>query len=375
MEKKDIKKVFIAGGTGFLGYYSCLEFIKQGVEVNTISLPDISTDWLPKEIGVIHGNLFKLTKEELVKLFKGYDALVYAVGPDDRVHAPKEEGAYNFFYSRLVTSVVKVFEAAKEAGVKKAVLLNSYFAYFDRKFPERKLAAKNPYIKVRVEQSETLIKTGGGVANGGMDVVVLELPYIFGSMPKRMPLWKDVFLDRFAKLPAIYFPKGGTNMIHVTGVAEAVVASTFFGQHGDRLPIGKENHKYKFMINEMMECCGAKKRYVGVPTWMATIGGYSAARKIEKEGFETGLDYRKLMKDIQSKDYYIPEEEMAEVRKHLRYNELGYTGGLDIKDGIKKTMIACYPHRFDENGNLLDKWNGINPTKNEPKDNDPDLKK
>ena len=37
-------------------------------------------------------------------------------------------------------------------------------------------------IKVRVEQGEALIKAGGGVENGGMDVVVLELPYIFGSI-------------------------------------------------------------------------------------------------------------------------------------------------------------------------------------------------
>lgn len=374
MDKKlDIKKVFIAGGTGFLGYFSALEFLRQGVKVSTISLPDIPLgDWFPKEIGVEYGNLFKMEKEELVKLFKGYDALVYAVGPDDRVHAPASEGAYNFFYSRLVTSVVKVFEAAKEAGVKKAVLLNSYFAYFDRKFPERELAKKNPYIKVRVEQAATLIKTGGGIENGGMDVIVLELPYIFGNMPERVPLWKDVFLDRFAKMPYVFFPKGGTNMIHATGVAEAVVAATFYGDHGDRLPIGNENHKYKFMINKMMESCGAKKKFFGLPTWMCTLGGISVHNKLKKNGECSGLNYKKLMKDIQSKDYYIPEDEIQAVRKKLHYDEFGYNGGLPVEEGIKTTMIACYPHRFDKDGNLLEKWKGINPTKDEPLDNDPE---
>ncbi len=374
--KLNVKKVFIAGGTGFLGYYSALEFLRQGVKVGTISLPDIPLgSWFPKEIGVEYGNLFKMEKDELVKIFSGYDALVYAVGPDDRVHAPVEEGAYMFFKTRLVDAVVKVFQAAKEAGVKKAVLLNSYFAYFDRTFPERKLAEKNPYIKVRVEQSAELIKVGEGVANKGMDVVILELPYIFGNMPERMPLWKEVFLDRFANMPAVYFPKGGTAMIHCTGVAEAVVAATFYGEHGKRYPIGHTNHKYKYMINTMMEACGATKRYKGVPTCFATLGGIAVARKLKKNGQCSGLDYTKLMKDIQSKDYYIPDELTQEIHKELHYDDLGFKGGKSIEDGILTTMQACYPHRFDKNGKLLDKWKGINPTKDEPKDNDPDLKK
>jgi hypothetical protein len=34
---------------------------------------------------VKYGDIFKMTDEELVDVFKGYDAMVYAVGPDDRV--------------------------------------------------------------------------------------------------------------------------------------------------------------------------------------------------------------------------------------------------------------------------------------------------
>jgi hypothetical protein len=52
-----------------------------------------------------------------------------------------------------------------------------------------------------------------------MDVMVLELPYIFGAMPGRTPLWKDVFIERFFRAPVICFPRGGTTMIHVRAVA------------------------------------------------------------------------------------------------------------------------------------------------------------
>ena len=366
-KKEKINKVFIAGGTGFLGYYSALEFLRQGVKVSTISLPDVTLgEWFPKEIEVQYGNLFEMKKSEFIELFKGFDAFVYSVGPDDREHAPKGETAYGFFHKRLVEKVIPIFEAAREAGVKKAVLLNSYFAYFDRELPEKKLSGRHPYIKVREEQADALINAGGGKADGGMDVVVLELPYIFGSIPERTPLWKEVFLDRFASMPAVYFPKGGTAMIHVTGVAEAVVASAFYGQHGDKLPIGQENHKFQFMIDEMMKAAGAKKRYVGVPCWMATLGGVFVHLGLRSRGESSGLNYCKLMKDIQSRDFYIPEETTKKIKEHLHYDEFGFKGGKPVIDGIYETMIKCYPHRFDKNGKLKPEWSGKNLKKVEP---------
>lgn len=350
----DIKKVFIFGGTGFLGYYSALEFLRKGVAVDTLALPvkddaDLSGigDWFPKEIGLKYGNLFEMSEKEFEELLKGYDAIVYAVGPDDRV-VPKAP-AYQFFYDRLVTACGKVFSGAKKAGVKKAVLLSSYFCYFDRTYPERNLAKNHSYIKVRNEQADEMIRIGGKE----MDVVVLELPYIFGRMPERMPLWKEVFLDRFEKMPAFFFPKGGTTMIHVTGIAQSVVAGTFNGKGGVKYPIGNKNVKYKAMLQIMNDVSGNKKKVINIPTWMAAMGGAFVDKNFAKQGKEGGLDHRKLMYDIQSKDYYYDAEPVWE---QLGFKELGYDGGLSIIEGITDTIKACYPERFDEKGKLKAEW-------------------
>lgn len=391
--KHDVKKAFICGGTGFLGFYAAKEFLKQGVEVGVMALPNeitLGQSWWPQEIKVHEGYLFNfrkmnkdlteeekkmnITHEEKVKMFTGYDTMVYAVGPDDRVHTPTNVGAYEFFYEKLVSEVVDTFEAAKEAGVKKAILLNSYFAYFNRVMPEKKLAENHPYIKVRTEQADACIKVGGGIANGGMDVISLELPYIFGSMPERTPLWKEVFLDRFDKMPAILFPKGGTNMIHVNGIAESVVASAYYGPHGAKLPVGSEDHKYKFMINLIMETIGSTKKYMGVPTWMATLGGYGVAKSLKKVGQDSGLNYKRLMKDIQAQDMFNAED-CAKTREILHYSEFGYDGGGSVAEGIINTAKACYPHRFDENGNLKPEFKGVNPCKAESATDNPVVNK
>lgn len=65
MTKLDVKKVFICGGTGFLGYYSAKEFLRQGVQVGVMALPgEVTLDqgWWPKEIDVKLGYLFNFRK-------------------------------------------------------------------------------------------------------------------------------------------------------------------------------------------------------------------------------------------------------------------------------------------------------------------------
>jgi nucleoside-diphosphate-sugar epimerase len=321
-------KVFIVGGTGFLGYYSVLEFLKRGYEVTTISLPDIELgEWFPKEVEVKYGNIFKMPDEKLIEYFKGFDAMVYAVGPDDR-YLP-DAPAYEFFYDRLVISCGKVVTAAKNAGVKRCVVLNSYFAYFHRLWPEENLIDRHPYIKCRVEQADYVIQAGGD----SMDVMVLELPYIFGTMPERTPLWQSIFLDKFKNLVAVFFTKGGTNMLSVEHVAEAVVGAIENGKHGGKYPVGDVNMEWKEMLTLMMKGLKWKKKIFTIPTFLATWYGAYLVKKEKKQGKEHGLNARHLFNDIQAKNLFFDPSETAEL--------LGYGRG-GIEESILKTMEACY---------------------------------
>ncbi|MHA1784896.1 MAG: NAD-dependent epimerase/dehydratase family protein [Candidatus Helarchaeota archaeon] len=322
-------KVFIVGGTGFLGYYATLEFLDRGHEVDTISLPDIELgDWFPKDkVGVKYGNVFKMDHEELTELFKGYDAMVYAVGPDDR-YTPKAP-AYDFFHERLVVACGKVVEAARDAGVKRCAILNSYFCYFDRTMPELNLAERHPYIKCRVEQATHCIEIGGDK----MEVMILELPYIFGTMPERVPLWKEVFVDRVLNMkPWMIFPKGGTNMISVQHIAEAIVGAIERGKGGKRYTIGDKNLTWKEWLKIIQKAAGIKRRILTMPCWMGTIWGWKLRRKDKKEGKEAGLNHKLLFKDIQCRELFFDPTPSQE--------ELGYTGG-GLEEAIIETIKRC----------------------------------
>jgi len=329
-------KVFIVGGTGFIGYHTALEQLKRGNEVATISLPDIEIgDWFPKEIEIMHGNIFEMGVGALKKLFIGYDAMVYAVGPDDR-HTPDGD-AYSFFYDRLVTACTNTVAAAREAGVKTCVVCGSYFSYFHHKTSERKLAEHHSYIKARVEQEARVIQEG----QGKMDVMVLQLPYIFGTMPERTPLWKDLLIKMLYTRKRILYPRGGTAMVSVETVAEAISGAIENGKHGKRYPVGDENKTWVEMLTVMLNAMdmGHKKIHT-VPTFLLTLYGAKISIDHAMHGKQSGLNTILLFKDIMEKNFFIDAEETKAL--------LGYTGG-DVDECIIKTVKRCVDELENEN--------------------------
>ena len=335
------KKLMIVGGTGFLGYYTAKLALSKGYKVGSISILDddlVNKDlssWYPKEIESTLLDVFSASEEELTKAMKGYDYMIYAVGPDDR-YTPKAP-SYDFFHYRLVDSCAKVFRAAEKAGVKKAAVYNSYFAYFDRRYPEMKLAEKHPYIRCRVEQAKLLNEQ-----KKNMEVVVLELPYIFGSMEARVPIWRSVFLDRFVNGHKMaFFSKGGTTMIAIEHIAEAGIGALEYGKDGERYPIGDENRSFKWMLEYMCKCKGVNKKVLLPPTWMCVMGGKAIQNKDKKKGLEGGLNFGLVMKEIMSKDMMIEPELMDKINAELHIGR----GGLE--EAIQRTMDRCYPNPGD----------------------------
>ena len=333
-----MKKIMILGGTGFLGFYTAKLALQKGYEVGSVSILDddlVNKDldsWYPKEIPNTILDVFSCSEEELVEVMKGYDYMIYSIGPDDR-YTPKAP-SYEFFHYRLVDSCAKAFRAAEKAGVKKAVCFNSYFAYFDRRYPEMELAKKHPYVRCRVEQAALL-----NAQKKNMEVVILEFPYIFGSMDARLPIWRDVFLDRYVNgHKTVFFSKGGTTMTSVEHIAESAIGAIEYGKDGERYPIGDQNRSFRWMLSYMSACKGVKKKVVCPPTFLCVLGAKAIVRKEKKKGLEPGLDYALVMKEVMSKDLFIEDEVLDKVCAELHMSR----GGLE--EAVKKTMDRCYPN-------------------------------
>jgi nucleoside-diphosphate-sugar epimerase len=323
-------KVFVVGGTGLIGYYTCLELLKQGHEVASLSVPDIKLgEWFPKEIRTHFEDVFKLSTGELVDLFRGYDAMIYSVGPDDRLKI--KPPAYDFFFERLVVASSKAVDAARMAGVKKTAVANSYFTSMDRIKPELKLAQRHPYIKCRVEQVQRVI----GAGKKEMDVMVLELPYIFGAMPERDPLWKDILFKRLHDWPTIFYPKGGAPMISVRQVAKAFAGAVTRGEHGKQYEIGDENRDWNWMLRIMLDEMGmGHKKIINLPRFLMNFVGRRVKKRETKEGIESGLDPNTCFGDNVCRYHYYD----CDIAKR----KLGFKGG-DLEEAIRESVRASLP--------------------------------
>lgn len=321
-----MRRVFIAGGTGFLGYHAVQEFLAHGWGVTALGLPPAPPpDLYPTSVKVVLRAIEDASDEELLALLRGHEALVFAAGLDDRV--VPEKPAYPKFHRANVEAPRRLFQLAMRAGVERAVVLGSYFAYFDRIWPEKKLAERHPYIRSRFEQEQALTSVPG------LETCVLELPYIFGGLPA--PGWKPLWAPLIGYLRSgrtIFYTRGGTACISAQTVGRAVVAAVERGKGGEFYPIGQENLTWPQMLNRLAAADGLPvRRVLTVPTWLVHLAAQFIHLSHALKGQEGGLNLR-YFAPLQAAETYIDPD--------ISRQALDYEPG-DLDEAFRQTVEAC----------------------------------
>lgn len=319
-------KIFILGGTGFLGYYTMKECLAKGYEVKTMSLPPMpEAGLIPEEVDCSIGNFFEMSDDEIIAYLADCQGFIYAAGADERV-VPKKP-AFKFFYEANVLPTQRIARLAKAAGVKKFVVFGSYFAEFAERLPEYHLR-NQAYPSTRLLQEQVAFCEG----EGAMTVTSLRLPYIFGTMPGKTPLWK-MFTDQIKGQETFPALKGGTAMVTATQVAQAALGALENGQHRGTYAIGGINMSYADFYQMMVEALGQRETttipVVPYESLAAVYAGIDAAA--EAEGLEHGM-HMTVSSKLQTEDLHIdPQETMA---------ILGYQAD-DVLASIVETLKEC----------------------------------
>jgi nucleoside-diphosphate-sugar epimerase len=301
------KRVFVVGGNGFLGYYIVQEFLNNGWEATALGLPPIPP-----------ANVFPAAAKIILC---DLEALVYAAGMDDR-YTPKKP-AYPKFYHANVEVPLRVLRLAKQAGVKHAMVFGSYFSHFHRIWPGMKLAEHHPYIRSRVEQERAVTSLAG------LDVDVLELPYIFGN-----PLWRNSLWPPLVKYirytPLVFFMHGGTACIAAKTVGNAAFKAIEQGHKSTCYPIGEEYLTWTQMLTRLARADGRKLRVVHLPSWVIHLGMLGIFFLHNLQGKESGLNLV-YFTQLQTAETYIDPKPSQDA--------LGFQMG-DLDEAFKGTVEA-----------------------------------
>jgi dihydroflavonol-4-reductase len=232
--------VLIIGGTGLLGYYTTLELLDRGYGVTAVSLPPAAIEpALPSAVESVWADLGTLSDTEVLEFLHGKHAVFYAAGADERVTPPAP--AARFFYQANVLPTQRLARLAREAGVQKFVLFGSYTAEFGEQWPDLGYRTHNGYPRTRLAQEEVAYLEG----DGAMDVMVLRLPYIFGLIGSRRPLWQFVVDQVLSQPETVSVAGGSTSSVTVDQVAQAAVGAMENGTHGERYAINAYELTYK----------------------------------------------------------------------------------------------------------------------------------
>lgn len=319
------KRVLIIGGTGFLGYHALQEFAAADWQVTAVGLPPAPpADLLPPSARLVLQDIHRMDDGQLAALLRGHDVLVFAAGMDDRVMPAKP--AYPKFHAANVTSLERLIGLAKQAGVKRLIVLGSYFAYFDRAWPALKLAERHPYIRSRVEQARLVTSTPG------IEGIVLELPYIFGGLP--IPGWQPLWAPLIKYLRSsrtLFYMKGGTACISARTVGSAILAAAERGVAGMCYPIGQENLTWRQMLTRLAAAEGRQVRVIPLPSWMVHLALQVISWLHNLKGIEGGLNLRHFA-PLQTSQTFLDPEASRQA--------LGYALG-DLDEAFRETMAAC----------------------------------
>ena len=325
-------KVFMIGGTGLLGCEAARIFIERGHDVTSVARPPLPQGApIPEAMHLEFCNIYEKSDDEIKDFLKGMDCFVFAAGVDERVEfkAP----VYDSYYKFNIAPLKRILPLCKEVGVKKAVILGSYFSYLAKEKPEMKLTEKHPYIRSRIDQENVAFS----FADDNFDVSVLELPYIFGTQPGRKPVWVILIeqLRRMDKLPCTLYPAGGTAMLTVRQVGEVIVGAAERSKGAKAWPISMYNLTWKEFLKIVYDArgMGANRKIISIPPWMMKMGLGSVVKDYKARGVDSGIDPMGLP-DIMDLNLFIPD----------RYaKELGATDD-DIKaaifDSIKVSVAS-----------------------------------
>lgn len=321
-----MSKVFVLGGTGFLGYYTIKELLSKGYDVKTMALPPLpAEDLLPQEVSCTLGDINALKDEEIVDILSDCQGFIYAAGADERTVPQKP--AMKFFYEANVLPTQRLARLAKLAGVKNFVLFGSYFAEFAERLPEYKLRSQ-AYPNMRLLQEQVAFAEG----ECGMTVTSLRLPYIFGTMPGRLPLWK-VYVDQAREQTVFPALEGGTAMVTVEQVAEAAVGAMERGRHRTSYAISARNMKFQDFYQMIVDALGQQDTtqvpvvpYEQMKAIYEGLDAHAAA-----EGLEHGI-HMAIASKLQTEDLYIDAAETVTalgIKDH------------DVLESIRETLREC----------------------------------
>jgi dihydroflavonol-4-reductase len=264
-----MKNILITGGTGFIGSNLAAALLKRGYTVSILRRPSSDTSRI-NGLNVRHclGDL--LDAEGLRAHVRGHDTVFHTAA---MISFWKPRHAAMFDVN--VNGTKTVVNACLDEGVSRLVHTSSIAAIGHPAAQGSSADEESPYnwqnhnngYKQSKHLAEAAVMDG---VRRGLNAVIVNPGVVIG--PGDTAFNGGMIIRTVAQGLALFYPKGGMNVVYVGDVVEGQIAAALRGVPGERYILGGENVTHRQAFSITAEIVGARAPFLPVPLTAVTLG-------------------------------------------------------------------------------------------------------
>jgi dihydroflavonol-4-reductase len=257
-------RVFVTGGTGFIGANLVRLLQQEGYKIKALVRPNSKLDNLKNlDIEIVRSDL---NDPEIWRQMKDCQYLFHVAAHYSLWQADKEA-----LYHHNVLGTRNVLAAARKAGIERTVYTSSVAAIGVRgdgkpadetyQSPVEKLIGHYKKSKFLAEQEAK------NAAKNGQEIIIVNPSTPIGAWDiKPTPTGETIVRFLRRKMPV--YMDTGLNFIDVKDVARGHLLALQKGKSGERYILGNQNLTLKEFLNKLAELTGIPAPRNTVPVWL-----------------------------------------------------------------------------------------------------------
>lgn len=258
-----VMRVFVTGGTGFIGANLIRLLVQQGYGVKALVRPTSYLDNLQNlEVEIVQGDL---NDSQLWQQMEGCQVLFHVAALYSLWQADQEA-----LYRHNVLGTRNVLAAARQAGIERTVYTSSVAAIGVGAAGDRVNETHQSPVDALVghyKKSKFLAEQEARIAvEAGQDVVIVNPSSPIGPFDIKPTPTGDIVL-RFLRREMPFYLNTGLNFIDVRDVAWGHLLALERGKTGDRYILGHQNLTLKQLLDQLAQLTGMVAPKHTVPAW------------------------------------------------------------------------------------------------------------
>ena len=320
-------KVFVTGGTGFIGGEVVRRLRERGDDVVAL----VRSREKGAELERLGARLVEgdLTATGVIRdACEDCDAVVHGAAVY-KVGIPK--GERDAMHESNVRGTERVLDAAWQAGVSRIVYVSTINVFGNTRgdvVDESYQRTPGDWVSVYDETKWLAHQAAKERIEKGAPIVIVQPGAVYGP-GDHSEVGNVIDQTRSGKLPLVPFPDMGLNLVHVEDVAKGVLLALDKGRIGESYVIGGEMATMRKLVESVAEITGRKPPKRDMPTGVMKLVAPAGPVLGKIMGFPP--NFKELISASDGVTYWAKDDKARQ--------ELGYAPR-DLGTGLRETLAA-----------------------------------